>query len=802
VAALTEDTVWVQEVWELRKVSLRALGGIEATRKELVLTPGPEASAERWRLQFSEAAEAQRWCRELQARRPALPPEGPPGDRHLPEGVSLVQRAPDVPHQSLGRVEFTDRSLWLANRGLQLRAGMLGADAVIAVEWQRCPDLGWGARLVNGWAVRVADAADRQRLRLRWYGEEVSALVNRLLLLLVLQAALLFGVGVFCAGGSKLHVPTGETREEALASAGLGLAVWFGWPLALVILLRVLRWPQLLRPVGLAVLAATTGRILAVWLGHFLALTTAGAATEGPQIWILADPVDWAFVIAGVVVCGRAWRLARDAPHILPRHVQAVSAARKVGGRGLLAVTGAYALAVLAFAGTIRYRNSAHLLQPGVDVRREQQALLAFNDGLAFAKKEQLDAADRSWQRAARLWEELTEGRPSPPLYRINLALTLNNLGWLRQQQGRVDEAEKYYARAVSLADALAGDPQADDEFRQTMEGAREALAGIRGDKLADSLKEKERTGVRKSEEADVQAAKDPARAEVLYQEAIALWEEILPHATNEKYRKAAVSRLATTWQQLGELQHHLGKRPQAEASLRKGIDYGEKAVAQDPERPLPRHNLEVARRLLEDMREQAQQEEMGRLAAAHRFADALELCLRGIKDQEEQVRAGKDREAAVRRLAHRLDRLAWFLAHCPDGRVRDTQAAVKQATRATELQPERGDYWYTLAMVQYRHGSWRDSLAVLESVKAREGGFDASAWLLAAMNRQHLGQKAEARAALRKAVEWIEEQQRKAEDNAMLRIQYELMRPGIEALRREAEALIEGKGPAGEGVG
>jgi tetratricopeptide (TPR) repeat protein len=205
---------------------------------------------------------------------------------------------------------------------------------------------------------------------------------------------------------------------------------------------------------------------------------------------------------------------------------------------------------------------------------------------------------------------------------------------------------------------------------------------------------------------------------------------------------------------------------------------------------------------MLQGLREQALREELTRLCAADRFADASALYLGGIKDQEEQVCSARDREAAVGRLAYRVDRFAWFLAHCPDGRVRDTRAAVKQARRATELQPEEGDYWYTLAMVQHRNGDWRDSLASLEKVKGKHKGFDASVWLLAAMNRQQLKQREEARAALGKAVDWIQEQQRKADNDATLRFQYEMMRPGIEALRREAENLIEGKDSAGERMG
>jgi hypothetical protein len=55
--------------------------------------------------------------------------------------------------------------------------------------------------------------------------------------------------------------------------------------------------------------------------------------------------------------------------------------------------------------------------------------------------------------------------------------------------------------------------------------------------------------------------------------------------------------------------------------------------------------------------------------------------------------------------------------------------------------------------------------------------------------------------AGLRKAVEWLEEQRRKAESDPILRFQYEMMRPSIEALWSEAVELIEGKDAAGEKV-
>lgn len=801
MVALTPDALWVQDAWRLRSIPLHDLR-IEAGRtlKELVLAVGPESAAEKLMLTFDGAAQGEHWYKQIQAQQ-LLTAHAPPSDRHLPEGVALVRRAPDVPQATLEPVAFTGQTQWSADRGLQLRAGIRGADAVVKLRRQKCPEAGWGARHVSGWAVRVEDADARKRLRMRWYAEEVGTLVRRMVLLVIVQAALLFVVAAFGSSVSPLQQPTGKTPSEAFAAAGWGLTLLYTWPIVLLILLWVLRWPALLRAAGLAVVAVTPGRWLSVALAHLLAVRAAGVTAAEGKVWMLVDPVEWAMGIAGVALCVRAWRQAREARQILPLELQAQSVMRQVTSRGLLAVTGAYALLLLGVAGMSRYRASAYLLQPGIDPRREREALLALNTGAAQANKGDPRAAERSLEHALKLWQELTAGRPAPSAYRRGLATTLYDLGWLRHKQGRLNEAESYYARAVALGDELAGDPP-NAEFKETMNRAREALADLRDDRSSKALDEKDKVGVRKYEEGQVKAHQGPAEAERLYREAIGLWEEVLRQATDEDYRKSAVARLATAYLRLGELQKQQAKRPAAEASLKKAIDYGERAVALQPGRVLTRHNLDVARQMLEELREHALQEEITKLCSAERFADAVDLYRRGIEEQEEQVRSGKDREAATRRLAYRLDRFAWFLAHCPDDRVRDEKSAIKHARRATQLQPDVGEYWYSLAMVQYRKGDWQDSLASLEMVKAKDGGWDASDWFLSAMNLHRLKRPKEARAALRKGVEWMDETKRQAEDNTLMRLRFEMMRPGIEALQKEAENLIEGKDPTNEGVG
>jgi tetratricopeptide (TPR) repeat protein len=803
VAALTADAVWIQDAWRLRCVALPPVHGIEvrSNGRELLFTPASEPPAESLTLRFEAAGVAQRWLQEVEDLGRAGPAESP-ADRPAPEGVALVQRAPDVPHVAVGRLEYTDRSAWTAARVLQLRAGMRGADAVIQVRYERRSDLGWAARCASGLAVRVEDPAGRQRLRLRQYGEEVSGLLRRCLLLLAVQAALLFLSVVFCAGISELNPGTRETLQEKFASAGIGLSLLLAWPLFLLGLAWVLRWPQSLRTLGIGLLAATTVRELTVWLAHLLAVKTTGTPLAEGKLWLFADPVDWAILLMGAVLCARAWRVAGDAGQILPQEFQTASAARRNWSRALFAATWAYVLCVVAFVGNARYQVSVWVLRPPVDPWPEGEATRALDEGVTLYDRGELYAADQSLQRAMRSWEQLTARYPTWVSCRTNLAVTLFDLGLVQKRLGHADEAEKYYARAVALADELGDAPELSIHFRDTLADARAELKRLHGAAAEKALEDKDREANQKYEDAQVKAGKGDVDAERLYGEAVALWEAVVPQAENPDYKKAAVAQVSLACIHMAELQDQQGKRGEAEDALKKAITWGEEATRLDPDRQLVRNNLEAARRMLDGLREQALQERIDKLVGEQRFADAAAICRRGVEDQEEQVRLSADRDAATRRLAYRLDRCAWFLAHCPDASVRDTKEAVELARRATKLQPDASDYQYTLAMVQYRNGAWQDSLASLEALKDKAGGFSAVGWFLIAMNRCRLQQRDEARAALRKGVEWIEEQQRKAEGNALLRVQYEMMRPAIEALRREAENLIQGKDSNGDRVG
>lgn len=794
MAALTQDDLWVQDAWRLRRVRLADLANVEAQPgdEELVLTLGQVPSGERLVLRFATGAEGRHWRGELEARRQWRGLDPLPGDPPPPEGVVLLGRKARLPHEFVGRVEYTDQTAWAAERGLQLRAGMWGADAVF--EWGRHSSAG-GGHYASGIAVRVR-GGDAQRVR-RWaFGERVGSVARWMALLLAAQAVLLVFITVGFGSLSRRTPVAGLTPAETLLSAALGVGLGHALPLALVGLLLFLRGPQVVRAAGLAVLAVTAGRALVGWVGHVLGAQAAGVPLPGPVGGsVVADACDCALAIAGVALCVRAWRVAATAATVLPAEDLAPSGARRAFVVGLFAVTAVYALGLSGLSGAHRYHQQ--ISDPVTPLPREDPRRLeagrVLNEGVDRAKRGDLDGAERSYQRALGLWEELAQRKPAHPVDRLNLAITLNNLGWLRNRQDRPDEAEEYLARAVALADGLAGDPVVNDEFRTTMANARDALTQWREARALKALQEKARAGDRKYEEAQVKANKGAVEAEALYAEAIALWEEVLPQVPAEQFKNESRVQIALAYLQLGEFRQQLRKRPEAEAAFKKSIEYGEKAVEREPDRLLARHNLEVARRSLDALHEQALREEISRLWDQQRFADALERCARGVAEQEEQLRTGKDREAASRRLAYRLERYARLLAHCPEWKLRDTKLAVQQARRATDLQKDEAAYWYTLALVQYRNGEWKNSLESLDEVKKRAGEFEASDWLLVAMNRHQLKQPVEARAALKKAVEWIKESQQKAEGNPVLRFQLETNRPALEALRHEAEELLKG---------
>jgi hypothetical protein len=90
--------------------------------------------------QFTDRKECRQWCERLQDLRRDSDPEvsGPTAWPQI-EPVVLLRRPPAMRYQALGPVEFQHAKPRRAEVGLQVRAAMLGADAVVDVQAERLP---------------------------------------------------------------------------------------------------------------------------------------------------------------------------------------------------------------------------------------------------------------------------------------------------------------------------------------------------------------------------------------------------------------------------------------------------------------------------------------------------------------------------------------------------------------------------------------------------------------------------------------------------------------------------------------
>jgi serine/threonine protein kinase/tetratricopeptide (TPR) repeat protein len=119
---------------------------------------------------------------------------------------------------------------------------------------------------------------------------------------------------------------------------------------------------------------------------------------------------------------------------------------------------------------------------------------------------------------------------------------------------------------------------------------------------------------------------------------------------------------------------------------------------------------------------------------------------------------------------------LAWWLATCPDLKVRDPARAVELALRAVELEPKDDGNWFNLGVAHYRAGNWKASIAALEK-SVELSNDEPFSYFPLAMAHWKLGHKGEARACYDNAVAW---RAKGWHDNA-----------DLGPLRAEAEALL-----------
>jgi tetratricopeptide (TPR) repeat protein len=102
---------------------------------------------------------------------------------------------------------------------------------------------------------------------------------------------------------------------------------------------------------------------------------------------------------------------------------------------------------------------------------------------------------------------------------------------------------------------------------------------------------------------------------------------------------------------------------------------------------------------------------------------------------------------------------VSWFLATCPDSRLRRPKRAVQLAEEGVRLRPKTGFVLLTLGVAQYRAGDLEGALVTLERSTGLPSRFilDPAAWFSLAMVQHRLGSEEQARKSYDEAVRRME---------------------------------------------
>ncbi|MFI5461679.1 MAG: tetratricopeptide repeat protein, partial [Isosphaerales bacterium] len=448
--------------------------------------------------------------------------------------------------------------------------------------------------------------------------------------------------------------------------------------------------------------------------------------------------------------------------------------------------------------------------------------------GIRLRERSQFVEAERSIRRAIALEEALVTEFPKVPDYRDDLAGFYSNLGILFFQMRNPAEAERAWHRAIELQEAVSAEFSRDPKYRQDLAFNHSNLGALFS-RVRSRFVEAERALRRSLELRESLVAEFPrvpeyrrdladtyqnlgsllamrgrsAEAEGALRKGIELQEVLVAQSPDVPHYR---SRLGASLNNLGHLQMDRGELAAALSSYQRAIEHQRAALRANSNDPTYREylrdhygGLAGLLRKRGDHAGAAQAAEECARVSPHRARDALKaaealvLCQElaatdsrlSTADREAKVREYADRAAALLKDAaeaagddpEALNGLAWYLATCPDSRLRDPARAVELAGKAIATAPKTPAFWNTLGAAHYRAGAWDEAIKALSrSVELTAGGSPAD-WFFLAMAEWQKGDKVKARSWYDKAVHWMEE--RKSQE-------YELRR-----FRDEAASLL-----------
>jgi serine/threonine protein kinase len=233
--ALTADSLWLGDG---REVVVQPLAAIERiTRpdpygREILLDAPNLEGAIAEPIRFASTRECDQWQEAIEHALGRSDSNESTPDRPASRRIPALGRRPNERYQLLGAVEAKDRRRASSRLSLLIRAATLGADAVTDMELERMPGPGRSYWRATGNAIRSVDSGGYRQLQAQWIKQEIRQTSN--------LAFPLMTVGLVLTGFMNWN------------SAGIAPTVLIAIPLVVLIALRILLWPQLVRPTSFA----------------------------------------------------------------------------------------------------------------------------------------------------------------------------------------------------------------------------------------------------------------------------------------------------------------------------------------------------------------------------------------------------------------------------------------------------------------------------------------------------------------------------------------------------------------------
>jgi serine/threonine protein kinase len=240
--------------------------------------------------------------------------------------VVQLQQRPNVRFQILGLVEAHGEKRRMAEDGLLVRCGIIGADAVVDLREEHLVGFGRGRTRLAGAALRAVDQAGRQELISRWFGSQINSTAKAYYACFVL---------IFILTYNPIIIYSLYTMSLFL------------WPLITVIGLHKLWLPQLIWP---AIISLAGSALAGCWmsLGVLVGWGIGGTLRAGHlgvlMYWL--DPTAWAMLLFHVYIVQRLWRSYSEYRRWASDLGEPVRALRRLVGRIALVISTVYFLAL------------------------------------------------------------------------------------------------------------------------------------------------------------------------------------------------------------------------------------------------------------------------------------------------------------------------------------------------------------------------------------------------------------------------------------------------------------------------